>query len=169
MKGFSLDFWLVICAMGAMGLALSTLLPWYGVGPCCASGGISAISSFLSPYTSPLTITPGHTDWGVLMIVASGITTALVVLACIDVQLQRRRSKSRPIGAWVLLLLVVIASTGLVALTIAELLARPLIGDGPFLAFEWGALVGVSAALVATLSSCLAFAKWVAETRSVGA
>jgi hypothetical protein len=99
------------------------------------------------------------------MVVMAGVTTALVVLAAIDVSLHTRHQGPRPTGAWVLLILVALASTTLGVLVLAEFLAGPPFGDGPPLGFDWGALVGISAAVVATIAGWKSLTKWIAGTR----
>ena len=142
-----------LCGLTALGVALSTLLPWYGFwgagsGRWELQDEVSAVSSFL-----PHSVQPGGEGWGYLMI---GMSVALLALACLLLFFGRGGSESRPTPVRAFPLLAV-TSTALLIIAALGLSARPLIGDGPPYVYVQGAVVGVTAAAVCLVASLWAW------------
>jgi len=132
------------------------MLPWYGSleatdGPWpLSSPGVSATS----PYLNGSSLSPGSQAFGYLMLALSSWTLVLASLHWVVV----RRLTEEPASNLVMWLAAGVAlSAGALLLgIILEAHARPPFGDGPPLALDWGATVGVIAAGVSLVGALCA-------------
>jgi hypothetical protein len=140
---------------GSLGLAASTLLPWYGF----AQAGVPRWS------TSPVFIAlsgylarpgwhdflPGAQGWGFLVL---GVSCAVAILVWFvrAAVLRGRESGASHARRWVLA--VAVTTTLLPVLSVLGLFARPPAGPATPLWSDWGAVVGVAASIVAVIGGC---------------
>lgn len=152
-------FPLAMCALGSMGLAASTFLPWYGsdtVGSLSVwklSAETNALSTFLLPPAGSSSYSPGTYNWGYLIL---GLSCAVAVLAGIAILVLPLQSERNIRWSVPLLFGIVIAALTLVVLVALEARAKPPFGDGPPLRFDWGAVVGVLAVMLSLIGGCWA-------------
>lgn len=152
-------FPLAMCALGSLGLAASTLLPWYGsdtvtsVSMWHLSEEASALSTFLLPSVGSSSYSPGTYHWGYLIL---GLSCAVAALSGIALIAVPHRKESKLKGAMPLLCMIVLAALTLVVLVVLEARAKPPFGDDPPLRFAWGAVVGVVAATLSLIGGCRA-------------
>jgi hypothetical protein len=143
-----------LCLLGAVGVAISTTLPWFGLDESLGVGFLrlqdqmSALSRYLQPAGFG-SFSPGTQEWGFL-ILALSCGVAMSAIMTVAMPLIGRRT---PFGLYlvlaVLALLLVIAS-------VLDAHAKPPFGDGPPLRFSWGAVVGVAAATTSLIGACSA-------------
>ena len=143
-----------VCLLGALGVAISTTLPWFGLDDSIGIGFLrlqsemSALSRYLEPVQGG-SVSPGTQGWGFLILALSCGAAWVAIITLAGLGIGRRV----PVGLYVLLtalaLLLVVAS-------VLDAHARPPLGDGPPLRFSWGAVVGVTAATMSLIGACLA-------------
>jgi hypothetical protein len=143
-----------LCIFGAIDVAISTALPWFGFDDNTAHGflGLTDEASAVSQYlvSSPgHSLSPGTQGWGFLILTLSSLLT-VVGSATFAAYLIGR---SPPVGLYVFLLAL---GAVLFIACILDAHARPPFGDGPPLRFSWGAVVGVISATAALVGTCLA-------------
>jgi hypothetical protein len=152
-------FPLAMCALGSLGLAASTFLPWYGsdtvtsVSMWHLSEETSALSTFLLPSVGSSSYSPGTVHWGYLML---GLSCAVAALSGIALIVVPPRKESKIQGAMPLLYAIVIAALTLAVLVAFEARAKPPFGVDPPLRFAWGAVVGAVAATLSLIGGCWA-------------
>ena len=147
-----------MCLLGAVGVAISTTLPWFGLDDSMGVGFLrlqdemSALSRYLEPAQGG-SVSPGTPGWGFLILALSCGAVAVAIITVAGLLFGRRV----PLGWYVLLtalaLLLVVAS-------LLDAHARPPLGDGPPLRFSWGAVVGVTAATTSLIGACFALLLW---------
>ena len=152
-RPLSLGLPLGLCALSALAVAVSTLLPWYGFwgagyGRWELQDEVSAVSSFL-----PHSVQPGGEGWGHLLI---GVSIAVLALVCLFLYFIRDASESRPTPMRAFPVLAM-TSTALLIIAALGLSARPPIGLGPPYVYDWGAVVGVTAAATCVVASLWAW------------
>jgi hypothetical protein len=149
------DFALAACLLGALGVAASTVLPWYGLDENTATwvwnlqGGRNALARALGISA----FSPGSRFWGLLILGLSCVLAVVAGIATILLQPKRRKSM------WTSRLLVVgvaILALALIFAVVLEAHARPPLGDGPPLRFDWGAVIGFLAAAVSLIGAITA-------------
>jgi hypothetical protein len=147
-----------ISIIGSAGVAIRTMLPWYG-----SPEGGDEVWQFSSPGLRPTSQLlngpgrhPGTEGFGYLILALSGATLVLAVLGWIAV-----RRPPRPVSnlARCLAVGVAVSATALLAVVICEVQAHPPLGDGPPPSSDWGAIVGVAASV-----PCLAGGAWALTT-----
>jgi hypothetical protein len=154
---------LSISALAAVGGALATLFPWYGV------GGWHSLAPGTGPTTefNALTIDWlsgwqfGARTWGFVLL---GLALAVLAVAAVYWWMDgsEKISVLWPLG-------LAVAASLLIAVSLLEASAMPPFGDEPALTYTWGALVGVFAAGLSAISSWIAFTSAVSEKRWVRA
>jgi hypothetical protein len=148
-------FALAACMVGALGVAASTVLPWYGLGENFATwvwhlqGGRNAFG----PALGISTFSPGARFWGLLIL---GLSCVLAVLAGIAIILFQRKQRTAIVRTRVVVVCVAILSLALIVAVVLEAQARPPLGDGPPLRFDWGAVIGFLAAAVSLIGAITA-------------
>jgi hypothetical protein len=143
-----------LCILGAIDVAISTALPWFGFDDNSAHGflGLKDEASALSPYLASAqgnSFSPGTQDWGILILALSSFV-AVVGVAMAAVYLIGR---SPPFGLYIPLVLL---AAPLAIACILDAHARPPFGDGPPLRFSWGAVIGVASAATSLAGACSA-------------
>jgi hypothetical protein len=150
-----LDVALAACMLGALGVAASTVLPWYGLDENTATwvwnlqGGRDA----LAPALGISAFSPGARFWGLLIL---GLSCVLVAVAGIAIILLQRKRRPATGGSRLLVVGVAILSLAMIIAVVLEAHARPPLGDGPPLRFDWGAVVGFLAAAVSLIGASAA-------------
>ena len=145
---------LTLCLLGAVGVAISTTLPWFGLDESLGVGFLrrqdqmSGLSRYLQPAQFG-SFSPGTQAWGFLILALSGgVAMSAIITLGTDV-VGRRTPFGLSVVVAVLTLLLVIAA-------VLEAHAKPPFGDGPPLRFSWGAVVGVAAATTSLIGACSA-------------
>ena len=145
---------LTLCLLGAVGVAISTTLPWFGLDESLGVGFLrlqdqmSGLSRYLQPAQFG-SFSPGTQAWGFLILALScGVAMSAIITLGTDVVGRRT-----PFGLYVV---VAVLALLLVIATVLEAHAKPPFGDGPPLRFSWGAVVGVAAATTSLIGACSA-------------
>jgi drug/metabolite transporter (DMT)-like permease len=143
-----------LCLLSAVGAAISTTLPWFGLDESLGVGFLrlqdqmSALSRYLQPAQFD-SFSPGAQAWG-YVILALSCGVAMSAIMTLGTHVVRQRT---PFGLYVV---VVALALLLVIATVLEAHAKPSFGDGPPLRFSWGAVVGVAAATTSLIGACSA-------------
>jgi hypothetical protein len=153
-----LDVALAGSMLGALGVAASTLLPWYGLYENTATWGATVWNlqggrDALAPALGISAFSPGSRFWGLLILGLSCVLAALAGIAIILLQRKRRPATRR---SRLLVVAVAILSLATIIAVVLEAHARPPLGDGPPLQFDWGAVVGFLAAAVSLIGAITA-------------
>jgi len=149
---------LCICAGAALAFVAATNLPWFGAfvsdNPEPQYSALS-VSSVLPSAQAGLV--PGTQSWGYLLVAWSALLAALAVASTVACVLGRHR-KARGLSR--LLLCVGGASLVLVALVLPELRAKVLYDEASTIGVDWGAVVGLALAVIASIGAWFAWATW---------
>jgi hypothetical protein len=149
------DFALAACMVGSLGVAASTVLPWYGLDENTATwvwnlqGGRNAFG----PALGISALSPGAGFWGLLIL---GLSCVLAAAAGIAIILFQRKQGPAVGRSGLLIVGVAILSVATIIAVVLEAHARPPLGDGPPLRFDWGAVVGFLAAAVSLIGAITA-------------
>lgn len=149
---------LCLCALSSVAVAAATHLPWFGSIPGDPTvPEYSAVSPLLVPPDAPAGLVPGTQSWGYLVVAWSvllGVTAVVAVVACV-VCARRPRAVGR------MLVAVGVGSLVLVGLVAAELFASVRFDLDSFAHSDWGALVGLGLAVLASGGAWFAWATFV--------
>jgi hypothetical protein len=150
---------LCICAGATSAFVVATNLPWFGsISNNNPEPQYSAVSETLVRSDSPAGLVPGNQSWGYLLAAWSALLAVLAVAAVVACVLSRHRNAR---GLSRLLVCVGVASLVLVALVVPELTARvPFDGPSNTVGFDWGAVVGLGLAVLASVGAWFAWATW---------
>ena len=145
---------LAVCLLGAVGVAIGTTLPWFGLDESLGVGFLhlqdqmSALSRYLQPAQFG-SLSPGTQESGILhsgALVRSGdVSHHYSWNACC-----RAKDPFRPVRGCGR------SCSPARYATVLEAHAKPPFGDGPPLRFSWGAVVGVAAATISLIGACSA-------------
>jgi hypothetical protein len=139
----------VMSAATALGVALSTYLPWFDA----TTEHFAPRSRFLLPPIGGSTHAPGTTFWGHLV-----FTAALVVAVIAGAEALATLRNLRTIRV-VRRAVVAIATAVMLLLVVLEANASPPFGDGPRMRTAWGAFLGLLVALASVTTAGWALAK----------
>ena len=143
-----------LCLLGAVGVAISTTLPWFGLDESLGVGflRLQDQSSALSRYLQPAqfgSFSPGTQEWGFLILALScGVAMSAIVTIAMHLI-----GQSSPCGLYVVLAVLALL---LAIACVLDAHAKPPFGDGTPLRFSWGAVVGVAAATTSLIGACSA-------------
>ena len=159
----SASFPLALGAIGSWGVVISIWLPWYGL-PVASSWRFD-MSNEVNIVSRRLVVSfmrPGSQSWGLAIL---GLSLSGVALALCALYLLKRARGLSTASRFYLTVGMSVVSTVLVLVTVLAALARPPYGDGPPLSFDWGAVVGMIAALLSAGGGLWACAICAADRR----
>lgn len=147
---------LMVSVIASSAFVGSLFLPWFGLWP----HGTDPIPQYRAvfpgpvPPASPSALTPGTWKWGDLLLACGLLITALALIT-LTTSVRGRNHEFG--GSDFLFWSLALASLALIPLVIMEMMATVPFGDQP-LGFDWGAIVGLTASVLASVGAWFALA-----------